>query len=112
MKSLRLVLALAAAFAAVSPCLEAAAAGGSVKLPPDGVQLRRSALPGYALARTRCVACHSAEYMQYQPPGAPRAYWEGVVKRMREVFQAPIADAEAGPITDYLASAYGSEPGK
>jgi mono/diheme cytochrome c family protein len=101
-----LTVALAAGAAAL--CLQAAAAGSDIKLPPDGVQLRRSALPGYALARTRCVACHSAEYMQYQPPGAPRAYWEGVVKRMREVFQAPIGDADVGPVVDYLVATYGS----
>ena len=59
------------------------AAEKSIILPPDGVQLKASALPGYTKAQAVCVACHSAEYMAYQPPSAPRAYWEAMVLRMK-----------------------------
>src|SRR5258706_6454938 len=60
----------------------------TIVLPPDGMQLKPSPLPGYAKAQASCVACHSAEYMQYQPPTAPRPYWDAMVKRMRKEFAA------------------------
>ena len=84
----------------------------SIQLPPDGVQLKASGLPGYAKAQTNCVACHSAEYMLYQPPTAPRPYWAAMVKRMKAVFKAPINDADMPEIVDYLAKTYGNEQAK
>jgi hypothetical protein len=47
--------------------------------------------------------------MQYQPPTAPRGYWEAMVKRMQVVFKAPIADADMPEIVDYLVKTYGNE---
>jgi hypothetical protein len=90
----------------------AAAGAKSIDLPPDGVQLKPSALPGYAKAQANCVVCHSAEYMQYQPPTAPRPYWDAMVKRMKTVFKAPINDADMPEIIDYLAKTYGNEQPK
>ena len=87
----------------------ALAASKNIELPPDGVQLKSSALPGYAKAQANCVACHSAEYMQYQPPTAARPYWDAMVKRMKAVFNAPIDDADMPAIVDYLAKTYGNE---
>lgn len=88
------------------------AAAKSIELPPDGVQLKPSTLPGYAKSQTNCVGCHSAEYMLYQPPTAPRAYWEAMVKRMKQVFHAPIEDADMPAIVDYLVKTYGNEQPK
>jgi mono/diheme cytochrome c family protein len=90
----------------------APATAKDIQLPPDGLQLKASALPGYAKAQASCVACHSAEYMLYQPPTAPRAYWENMVKRMKVVFKAPIDDADMPAIVDYLARTYGAEQPK
>ena len=84
----------------------------SIQLPPDGVQLKPSNLPGYAKAQSQCVACHSAEYMIYQPPSAARPYWDAMVKRMKMVFKAPIDDADMPDIVDYLAKTYGNEQAK
>ena len=80
----------------------------SINLPPDPVQLKASPLTGYEKAQANCVACHSAEYMLYQPPTAPRAYWETMVKRMKDVFKAPVADADMPAIVDYLSATYGN----
>jgi mono/diheme cytochrome c family protein len=90
----------------------ASAAVKTIQLPPDGVYLKPSPLPGYAKAQGNCVACHSAEYMLYQPPTAPRAYWDTMVKRMKAVFKAPIDDADMPAIVDYLAKTYGNEQPK
>ena len=84
----------------------------NIQLPPDPVQLKASPLPGYAKAQEQCVACHSAEYMLYQPPTAPRSYWEAMVKRMKTVFNAPLADADIPLIVDYLVKTYGNEQAK
>ena len=88
------------------------AAAKSINLPPDGVQLKPSSLEGYAKAQANCVACHSAEYMLYQPPTAPRPYWDAMVKRMKAVFNAPINDADMPAIVEYLAKTYGNEQPK
>ena len=84
----------------------------SMDLPPDALQLKQSDLPGYARAQASCTACHSAEYMQYQPPTASRAYWDAMVKRMKAVFKAPIDDADMPVIVDYLVKIYGAEQTK
>jgi sulfite dehydrogenase (cytochrome) subunit B len=81
----------------------------SITLPTEAPSLKPSTLPGYAKAQTHCVACHSAEYMLYQPPTAPRAYWEAMVTRMKVVFKAPIDDADMPEIVDYLVKTYGNE---
>ena len=73
------------------------------------MQLKASPLPGYAKAQAQCVACHSAEYMRYQPSTAARPYWDAMVKRMKAVFNAPIADADMPEIVDYLVKTYGNE---
>jgi len=90
----------------------ATAAPKSITLPPDGVQLKASSLPGYAKAQQNCVVCHSAEYMLYQPPTAPRAYWDAMVKRMKVVFNGPINEADMPDIVDYLVKTYGNEQPK
>ena len=84
----------------------------SIDLPPDGMQLKPSSLPGYAKAQASCTACHSAEYMWYQPPTASRAYWDTMVKRMKAVFKAPVDDADMPAIVDYLVKTYGAEQPK
>ncbi len=84
----------------------------SMTLPPDGTQLKPSELPGYAKAQASCVTCHSAEYMLYQPPSAPRPYWDAMVRRMKAVFKAPLDDADIPLIVDYLVKTYGNEQPK
>ena len=103
------VVAMALALGATSAIH---AAPKTIVLPPDGVQLKPSSLPGYAKAQAQCVACHSAEYMLYQPPSAPRPYWDAMVKRMKTVFNAPIEDADMPLIVDYLVKTYGNEQPK
>ena len=63
-------------------------------------------------AQAQCVACHSAEYMLYQPPTAARPYWDAMVKRMKTIFNAPIEDADMPLIVDYLVKTYGNEQPK
>ena len=92
--------------------LAAPAGAKDIVLPPDGLQLTPSPLPGYAKAQANCTMCHSAEYMRYQPPSAARPYWDAMVHRMKVVFKAPIADEDMPEIVDYLAKTYGNEQPK
>jgi mono/diheme cytochrome c family protein len=104
MRIATLVAALALGFTSASM-----AAPKVIDLPPDGVQMTPSTLPGYAKAQANCVVCHSAEYMLYQPPNAARPYWDAMVKRMKAVFKAPINDEDMPEIIDYLVKTYGNE---
>ena len=99
------------AVAAIAVVLGAPVATGAkdIQLPPDGIQLAPSTLPGYAKAQATCTMCHSAEYMRYQPPNAARPYWDAMVHRMKAVFKAPVADADMPEIVDYLVKTYGNE---
>ena len=83
----------------------ARAGSKSIDLPADGVVLKSSPLPGYAKDQAICSACNSAEYMQYHPASAPRAYWDAMAKRMKLVFKAPVADEDISLIVDYLVKA-------
>jgi hypothetical protein len=107
-----LLVAAGALAALAGGVLPAVAAPKTIVLPPDGEQLVPSALPGYAKAQANCVYCHSAEYMRYQPPNAARPYWDAMVKRMKQVFNAPVDDADMPAIVDYLVKTYGNEQGR
>jgi len=104
--------AILLAVACIGAALASPLAARDIRLPPDAVQLKPSALPGYAKAQANCVTCHSAEYMRMQPPTAARPYWDAMVHRMKAVFKAPVADEDMPEIVDYLAKTYGNEQPK
>lgn len=76
----------------------------SITLPAETAVYREA--PGVELVKGHCITCHSAEYVNTQPP-MPRKFWEGSVKKMKEKFGAPIADNIAPMLADYLTAAYG-----
>ena len=64
--------------------------------------------PGLDTAQSNCVACHSADYIATQPPRRGKAFWDAEVTKMIKAFGAPISDADAKVIADYLKQNYGS----
>ena len=80
-----------------------------IQLPAESAAYKPSSLPGYQLALRDCMTCHSAHYVQSQPPTSPRAYWEATVKKMKHPFGAQFADEDIAPIADYLVKTYGAE---
>ena len=86
----------------------ALAAPVEIKLPPEQARLRASSLPGFAIATQKCASCHSADYINYQPPGMNRVQWTAEVAKMRSAYGAPLADDEVQRIGAYLAVAYGT----
>ena len=73
-------------------------------------QERRIALKeGAGLQRVEagCGTCHSLDYIVMNSPFLDRAGWDGEVRKMVNVFGAPIAAADQQAIVDYLAQNYG-----
>jgi sulfite dehydrogenase (cytochrome) subunit B len=64
--------------------------------------------PNQDVAVNNCTACHSVEYIQTQPRGPKfkKDFWQAEVTKMIKVYGAPIDDADAAKIADYLASTY------
>ncbi|WP_166359935.1 c-type cytochrome [Pseudomonas akapageensis] len=86
----------------------AGAAPLSITLPPETAVLKPSTLPGYPLAQQKCSTCHSADYINFQPPGMSLAQWTGEASKMQHVYGAPISDQDVNVIGAYLAVTYGS----
>ena len=82
-----------------------------IKLPQETATYTPSELPGYRLVQQNCMTCHSAQYVQYQPPSSPRGYWDATVRKMKKPFNAPFAEADIPAVVDYLVRTYGAERG-
>ncbi|MFA6267490.1 MAG: cytochrome c [Pseudolabrys sp.] len=54
-----------------------------------------------------CGACHSLAYIPMNSPFLNPAGWDGEVTKMIKVMGAPIDDADAKAIADYLKKNYG-----
>jgi cytochrome c551/c552 len=85
----------------------AAEAPQGITLPPETAALTASALPGYKIAVQKCGICHSADYINLQPPQMSLAQWTAETVKMQHAYGAPIDDAEVKLLGIYLASAYG-----
>lgn len=86
---------------------QATAAPNVYTLPEETAQLAPG--PNLDVVEQNCAACHSADYITTQPRPLPnaRAFWQAEVTKMRNVYGAPIDDADVPKIVDYLAQAYG-----
>ncbi len=63
--------------------------------------------PGLDTVERNCAACHSLDYIQMNSPFLNAAGWDAEVTKMIKVFGAPIDDADAKTIADYLKANYG-----
>ena len=54
-----------------------------------------------------CLACHSAD-MVLDQPALPRATWEAEVRKMVNVYKAPVDESDVAVIVDYLAKIKGA----
>jgi cytochrome c5 len=75
----------------------------SITLPQEKITLAPG--PGADVTQTQCAFCHSLEYIPMQPRGSA-AQWQGVVTKMIKTFGAPISEANAKIIAEYLATHY------
>jgi len=89
----------------------------SKQMAGDG-QVQRITLPQYPaqiapgpnveVYKKNCLTCHTTRYVSMQP-GFAKAVWQSEVKKMVEVYGAPISDADQTLIVEYLVAVKGVE---
>ena len=65
--------------------------------------------PGLDLVEANCGACHSLDYIPMNSPFLTSATWDAEITKMIKVFGAPISEADARTIADYLKANYGAD---
>jgi hypothetical protein len=78
----------------------------SVQLPQSDANFPSG--PGVDAANGNCLGCHSVEMVMNQP-SLPRATWAKEVDKMRHVYKAPISDADASTVVNYLSAIKGAK---
>lgn len=89
-----LILLLAAAAAAPTSLKSVA-----VDLPTDETEFTG---PDADLLNANCTACHSATMILYQPRMDAKA-WTASITKMRQVYKAPIEEADVPKLAEALA---------
>ena len=74
----------------------------------SGVQLKPG--PGLEVVQRNCVVCHSLDYIQMNSVFLSASGWTAEVTKMRNLFGAPVNDADAATIAAYLAATYATAP--
>jgi mono/diheme cytochrome c family protein len=69
------------------------------------VELKKAA--GLDKVERNCAACHSLDYIQMNSPFMNAASWDAEVTKMIKAYGAPINDADAVAIKEYLKANYG-----
>ena len=90
-----LIIALAAATIALPSAAE-----------EKPVELKKA--PGLDKVEGNCSGCHSLDYIVMNSPFPNAALWDAEVTKMIKAYGAPITDADAKAIKEYLAKNYGS----
>jgi len=90
-----LIIALAAAAIALPAAAE-----------EKPVELKKA--PGLDKVEGNCSGCHSLDYIVMNSPFPNAALWDAEVTKMIKAFGAPISEADAKVIADYLNQNYGS----
>ena len=70
------------------------------------VELKKA--PGLEQVEGNCGVCHSLDYVPMNSPFLSATGWTAEVNKMIKAFGAPIGEADAKAIADYLAKNYGS----
>ena len=64
--------------------------------------------PGVDKVVTQCGSCHSLDYVEMNSGFLSAAQWDAEVTKMIRVMGAPINEADAKEIAEYLKKNYGS----
>jgi mono/diheme cytochrome c family protein len=68
------------------------------------VQLKKA--PGLDKVETSCASCHSLDYIEMNSPFPTAALWDAEVTKMIKTYGAPIDEADAKVIAEYLKKNY------
>jgi mono/diheme cytochrome c family protein len=66
--------------------------------------------PGRDKIEANCGSCHSLDYILTNSPFMTRPVWDAEVTKMIKAYGAPVSDADAKDIAEYLAKNYGPQP--
>jgi sulfite dehydrogenase (cytochrome) subunit B len=99
MRAFTIALAAAALLTAAGVTLPAAAE-------EQPIELKKA--PGLDTVEANCSGCHSLDYIYMNSPFPNAALWDAEVTKMIKAFGAPINEADAKVIADYLKKNYGS----
>lgn len=80
----------------------------SIKLPPDNRLAKLKPGPGVEVTQAKCGLCHSADYIVTQPRSDGKR-WAAAVRKMIQVYGAPLTEQEEKMVVDYLSKAYSPE---
>ena len=64
--------------------------------------------PGLDKVEANCAACHTLAYIPMNSPILNAAGWDAAVNKMINALKAPIDEADAKAIKEYLAKNYGT----
>jgi len=92
---------------ALAIALLAALAAAPAAAQEKPVTLKKGA--GLEQVEANCGACHSLDYIQMNSPFLTSAMWDTEIAKMINVFGAPISEADARAIGDYLKANYGAD---
>ena len=91
---------------AITIAIVTALMAGSAAAEEKPVQLKQAS--GLDKVQANCSACHSLDYIPMNSPFLNAAGWDAEVNKMINAFGAPIDQADANTIADYLKKNYGS----
>jgi len=83
-------------------------AGFAVPASADESAVVLKKAPGVDKVEGQCSACHSLDYIPTNSPFPSAELWDAEVTKMIKAFGAPINDADAKIIAEYLKKNYGS----
>lgn len=72
----------------------------------DENTIRLQDAPDRELVVARCSICHSVDYVPMNAPVFDRTGWQKSVRKMIDVFGAPISEDDAKRIVEYLGTHY------
>ena len=72
----------------------------------DDLTITLKKAPGVDKVEANCQACHTLAYIPMNSPFLNAAGWTAEVTKMIKAYGAPVDDADAKAIADYLAKNY------
>jgi len=85
-------------------CLAALLLAGSAFAQEQEIKLKQG--PGLDKVEGNCAACHTLAYIPMNSPFLDAKGWEAEVTKMIKAYGAPVDDADAKAIAEYLAKNY------
>jgi mono/diheme cytochrome c family protein len=86
--------------------LAAALLAGTAYADEQVIHLKQA--PGLDKVENNCAACHTLAYIRMNSVYLNAGGWDAEVNKMIKAFGAPIDDADAKAIADYLKANYGT----